>query len=46
MVTSRQSRIKNYCAENRLFALRGIVTGVEIRKPDFSNAAPTSMEIP
>jgi hypothetical protein len=39
MVTNRQSRIKNYFAENRLFALRGIVTGVEIRKPDFSSGA-------
>ena len=28
MVRSRQSRIKNYFAENRLFAIRSIVAGV------------------
>ena len=28
MVRSRQSRIKNYFAENRLFAVRSIVAGV------------------
>jgi penicillin-binding protein 2 len=28
MVKSRQSRIKNYFAENRLFAVRSIVAGL------------------